>query len=79
LQPYEIQLAISYFITSEGSTGYLPKEFPYTAIPPLPFVFHGCEFGFPPEDAINMKDTNFPLANQFVKRTYRKGWGELKV
>ena len=30
-------------------------------------------------DAINMKVTNFPEANQFVKRTYRKGWGELKL
>jgi len=30
-------------------------------------------------DAINMNVTNFKLANQFVKRTYRKGWGELKL
>jgi hypothetical protein len=30
-------------------------------------------------DGINMKITNFNQANQFVKRTYRKGWGELKL
>lgn len=30
-------------------------------------------------DATNMKVTNFDLANQYVKRTYRKGWGELKL
>jgi hypothetical protein len=30
-------------------------------------------------DAANMKVTNFAPANQFVKRTYRQGWGELKL
>ena len=30
-------------------------------------------------DAENMKVTNFEPANQFVKREYRKGWGELKL
>ncbi len=30
-------------------------------------------------DAINMKITNFEAANQFVKRPYRQGWGELKL
>ena len=30
-------------------------------------------------DAINMKVTNFPQANQFVKRANRKTWGELKL
>lgn len=30
-------------------------------------------------DAVNMKITNFEPANQFVKRTYREGWGELKL
>ncbi len=30
-------------------------------------------------DAENMRVTNFEPANQFVKRTYRKGWGELKL
>lgn len=30
-------------------------------------------------DAINMKVTNFEPANQFIRRTYRKGWGELKL
>ncbi len=25
-----------------------------------------------------MRITNFEAANQFVKREYRKGWGELK-
>lgn len=29
-------------------------------------------------DAQNMKVTNFERANQYVKRTYRKGWPELK-
>ena len=29
-------------------------------------------------DAGNMRITNFELANQYVKRTYRDGWGELK-
>jgi hypothetical protein len=30
-------------------------------------------------DGENMKITNFEPANQFVKREYRKGWGELKI
>ena len=30
-------------------------------------------------DAQNMKVTNYDAANQFVKRDYRDGWGELKV
>lgn len=30
-------------------------------------------------DGPNMRMTNFEPANQFVKREYRKGWGELKV
>jgi predicted dehydrogenase len=30
-------------------------------------------------DGPNMRITNFELANQFVKREYRKGWGELKL
>lgn len=30
-------------------------------------------------DAENMRVTNFDPANQFVKRDYRDGWGELKV
>jgi predicted dehydrogenase len=30
-------------------------------------------------DGENMKITNFEPANQFVKRTYRKGWEELKL
>ncbi len=30
-------------------------------------------------DGANMRITNFELANQFVKRAYRKGWGELKL
>ena len=30
-------------------------------------------------DGENMKITNFEAANQFVKRAYRKGWGELKL
>lgn len=30
-------------------------------------------------DGENMKITNFDAANQFVKRTYRKGWGELNL
>jgi hypothetical protein len=30
-------------------------------------------------DAENMKVTNFEPANQFVKREYREGWGELKL
>ena len=27
----------------------------------------------------NMRITNFETANQFVRREYRKGWGELKI
>ena len=30
-------------------------------------------------DGPNMRVTNFEPANQFIKRTYRKGWGELKL
>ena len=30
-------------------------------------------------DGENMRITNFEQANQFVKREYRKGWGELKL
>ena len=30
-------------------------------------------------DGENMKVTNFEPANQFIKREYRKGWGELKL
>jgi predicted dehydrogenase len=30
-------------------------------------------------DGENMRITNFEPANQFVKREYRKGWGELKL
>ncbi len=30
-------------------------------------------------DGANMKITNFEPANQFLKRTYRQGWGELKL
>ena len=30
-------------------------------------------------DGENMRITNFDAANQFVKREYRKGWGELKL
>jgi len=30
-------------------------------------------------DGENMRITNFEAANQFVKRTYRKGWEELKL
>jgi len=26
-----------------------------------------------------MRVTNFEAANQFIKRDYRKGWGELKL
>jgi hypothetical protein len=26
-----------------------------------------------------MRVTNFEPANQFIKREYRKGWGELKL
>ncbi len=30
-------------------------------------------------DGENMRITNFEKANQFIKREYRKGWGELKL
>lgn len=30
-------------------------------------------------DGANMKITNFEAANQYVKREYRKGWGELEL
>ena len=30
-------------------------------------------------DGVNMKIKNFEPANQFVKREYRKGWGEMKI
>ena len=30
-------------------------------------------------DGDNMRVTNFEAANQFIKREYRKGWGELKL
>jgi hypothetical protein len=30
-------------------------------------------------DGANMKVTNFEAANQFIRREYRKGWGELKL
>ena len=30
-------------------------------------------------DGENMRITNFEAANQFVKRTYREGWGELTL
>jgi hypothetical protein len=30
-------------------------------------------------DGANMRITNFEPANQFIKRTYRNGWGELKL
>jgi hypothetical protein len=30
-------------------------------------------------DGENMRITNFEPANQFVKRAYRKGWGELTL
>ncbi len=30
-------------------------------------------------DGENMRITNFEAANQFVKREYRKGWGEMKI
>ena len=30
-------------------------------------------------DGDQMKITNFEAANQFVKREYRKGWGEIKL
>ncbi len=30
-------------------------------------------------DGANMRITNFEQANQFVRREYRKGWGEMKI
>jgi len=30
-------------------------------------------------DGENMRITNFEAANQFVKRTYRKGWEDIKL
>ncbi|HSZ85194.1 MAG TPA: hypothetical protein VK787_04140, partial [Puia sp.] len=30
-------------------------------------------------DGEDMRITNFEPANQFIKREYRKGWGELKL
>jgi predicted dehydrogenase len=30
-------------------------------------------------DGVNMKITNFEAANQFVRREYRQGWGEVKL
>ena len=30
-------------------------------------------------DGANMRITNFEPANQFVKREYRSGWGEMKI
>jgi hypothetical protein len=30
-------------------------------------------------DGKNMRVTNFEPANQFIKRTYREGWGALKL
>jgi hypothetical protein len=30
-------------------------------------------------DGANMRITNFDPANQFVRRNYRQGWGELKL
>jgi hypothetical protein len=30
-------------------------------------------------DGANMKITNFEAANQFVKREYRPGWGEMTL
>ncbi len=42
------------------------------------FVYPGRYINFK-WDGENMRITNFDEANQFVKRTYRKGWGELKL
>jgi predicted dehydrogenase len=42
------------------------------------FIYPGRYLSFK-WDGENMKITNFDQANQFVKREYRKGWGELKV
>ena len=30
-------------------------------------------------DGANMRVTNFEPANQFIRREYRKGWGEVKL
>jgi len=30
-------------------------------------------------DGANMKVTNYEPANQFIRREYRKGWGEVKL
>lgn len=30
-------------------------------------------------DGENMRITNFEAANQFIRRTYREGWGDLKL
>lgn len=42
------------------------------------FKFNGRYLDFK-WDGENMKVTNFEAANQFIKREYRKGWGELKI
>ena len=42
------------------------------------FVFPGRYINFE-WDGPNMRITNFEQANQFVKREYRAGWGELKI
>ncbi len=42
------------------------------------FVFPGRYISYK-WDGVNMRITNFEQANQFVKREYRKGWGELKT
>ena len=42
------------------------------------FVFPGRYINFK-WDGVNMRITNFEQANKFVKREYRKGWGELKI
>jgi predicted dehydrogenase len=42
------------------------------------FIFPGRYINYQ-WDGPNMRITNFEQANQFVKREYRKGWGELKI
>jgi hypothetical protein len=42
------------------------------------FVFPGRYINYK-WDGENMKITNFEPANQFIKREYRRGWGELKI
>ena len=42
------------------------------------FAFPGRYINFK-WDGPNMRITNFEEANQFIKREYRKGWGELKL